>query len=89
MDYFLLFGLIGFGGIILGFLGYKFTTERVIKDQEREISELTKEIERYKSALRGAKYVEKIVYHKEPLESGQLKATIKVVNKQEDLFKEF
>ena len=52
MDYFLLFGLIGFGGMIIGFVGYKFTTERVIKDQEKEISKLTKEIERYKAAVK-------------------------------------
>ena len=40
MDYFLLFGLIGFGCLILGFIGYSVTTKKIIKDQEQEIEDL-------------------------------------------------
>ena len=31
--------------IILGFVGYMFTTNRIIKDQEQQIAELTKQLE--------------------------------------------
>ena len=62
MDYFLLFGLIGFACIILGVLGYTITTNKIIKDQEREIEILKTDNERLRSALRGARYVKKIVY---------------------------
>jgi hypothetical protein len=40
MDTFLLFGLIGFGCLILGILGYTTTTNKIIKEQEREIEAL-------------------------------------------------
>lgn len=40
MDYFLLFGLIGFGCLILGVLGLTATTNKIIKEQEREIEAL-------------------------------------------------
>lgn len=44
MDYFLLFGLIGFGCLILGILGYTTITNKIIKEQEREIEELKHKI---------------------------------------------
>ena len=37
MDTFLLFGLVGFACCILGVLGYTATTNKIIKEQEREI----------------------------------------------------
>ena len=40
MDYFLLFGILAFAGLIISFLAYKFTTEKIIKEQEREIEAL-------------------------------------------------
>ena len=40
MDTFLLFGLIGFGCLILGILGYSTITNKIIKEQEREIEAL-------------------------------------------------
>ena len=40
MDTFLLFGLVGFGCLILGFIGYSVTTKKIIKDQEQEIEDL-------------------------------------------------
>jgi type II secretory pathway pseudopilin PulG len=40
MDTFLLFGLIGFGCLILGILGYTTMTNKIIKEQEREIEAL-------------------------------------------------
>ena len=68
MDYFLLFGIIAFAGLIISFLAYKFTTEKIIKEQEREIARLKTENKRLKSALRGAKYVNKIVLSDKPLD---------------------
>ena len=68
MDTFLLFGLIGFGCLILGILGYTTITNKIIKDQEREIAALTTENKRLKSALRGVKSVSKIVLSDKPLD---------------------
>jgi hypothetical protein len=68
MDTFLLFGLIGFGCLILGILGYTTMTNKIIKEQERKIAALTTENKRLKSALRGAKYVNKIVLSDKPLD---------------------
>jgi hypothetical protein len=85
MDYFLLFGLIGFACIILGVLGYTITTNKIIKDQEREIEILTTDNERLRSALRGARYVKKIVYGDYKINNPE-PAKVKLTN---DLFKEF
>lgn len=49
MDYFLLFGLIGFGCLILGFIGYSVTTNKIIKSQEREIEILKTDNKRLRS----------------------------------------
>ena len=37
MDYFLLFGMIGFALLILCFTAYSFLTNDVIKEQEKEL----------------------------------------------------
>lgn len=68
MDTFLLFGLVGFACCILGVLGLTATTNKIIKEQEREIARLKTENKRLKSALRGAKYVSKIVLSDKPLD---------------------
>ena len=49
--YFILFGVIGFGGIILGFIGYKVVTGNIIKDLERENEILRTDNERMRAAL--------------------------------------
>lgn len=48
MDYVLILCFVGFGGIIVGFIGYKLTTERIIKDQERQIRRLERELNKRK-----------------------------------------
>lgn len=85
MDYFLLFGLVGFGCLILGILGYTVTTNKIIKDQEQEIEILKTDNERLRSALRGARYVKKIVYGDYKINNPE-PAKVKFTN---DLFKEF
>lgn len=62
MDYFLLFGLIGFACLILGFIGYKLTTDKIIKEQDKEISALENENKRLKAALRGLKRIQKVYF---------------------------
>lgn len=94
MDYFILIGILALGGVIIGFLGYKFTTESVIEDQEREISQLKSEIERYKTAYGDLRHVERLVISSEDLSSDEARARIdiisgKSVNNFEDLFEEF
>lgn len=61
MDTFLLFGLIGFGCLILGILGYTTITNKIIKEQEREIAQLKTENKRIKSAYKKLKRVESLV----------------------------
>ena len=85
MDYFLLFGLIGFGCLILGFIGYSVTTNKIIKDQEREIEILKTDNERLRSALRGARYVKKLVLQDYKISNPE-PAKVKITN---DVFKEF
>lgn len=46
MDWFLLFGLIGFGLLIIGWLGYSAYTNKIIKEQEKEIEILSAKIHR-------------------------------------------
>lgn len=60
MDYFLLFGITGFACLILGFIGYKLTTDKIIKEQDKELAALKTEKKRLESALRGAKYIQKV-----------------------------
>lgn len=52
MDYFILFGLLGFGGMIIGFIGYKVVTGNIIKELERENEILKTDNERLRTALR-------------------------------------
>lgn len=56
MDYFLLFGLIGFSCLILSFIAYSTTTNKIINSQEQEIEDL-----KHKVKLRDIKinYLEK------------------------------
>lgn len=61
MDYFLLFGLIGFGCLILGILGYTTITNKIIKEQEQEIRALDTEVKRLKSAYKKLKRVESLI----------------------------
>lgn len=52
MDYFIIFGLLGFGGMIIGFIGYKVVTGNIIKELERENEILKTDNERLRTALR-------------------------------------
>lgn len=79
MDTFLLFGLIGFGCLILGFIGYSVTTTKIIKDQEQEIKDQEQEIEelRHNSKLKDIKidYLEKSrAQYKEYFDSHKIKS---------------
>lgn len=45
---FLLLGFVGFGLLIIGFIGYKVYTDKIIKEQERELAALETENKRLK-----------------------------------------
>ena len=83
MDYFLLFGLMGFGCLIIGFLGYKFYTEKIIKDQETEIAQLRTENRRLQAALRGKQYVKSMKMSSEPA-TGIQRPVITIANNVPD-----
>lgn len=58
-------------------LAYKIVTDKIIKDQDREIAALKTENKRLRSALRGAKYVDNIKLSKDPVEPS---VTFHIVN---------
>lgn len=49
MDFFLLFGIITISLLILSFIGYSATTNKIIKEQEKEIASLRTIIHRMKN----------------------------------------
>ena len=68
MDYILFFCLLGIGLIIVGFLGYKYYTEAIIRQLESERDKLKVENRRLRAALRGSKYVKDLKLSSEPLD---------------------
>ena len=69
MDYFLLFGIIGFGLLIISAVCYTTTTNKIIRDQEKEIATLKTHNRRLQAALRGSMYVTNIVTSKDPVKN--------------------
>lgn len=57
MDWFLLYGMIGFGLLIIGWLGYSTMTTKIIREQEREIEVLQRIIRKQNDQLRVDKAV--------------------------------
>ena len=53
MDWFLILGILAFGGLIIGWMGYTTITDNIIKDQKREIRKLENENRKLKAAIRG------------------------------------
>ena len=58
-------------------LAHTIVTDKIIKDQERELARLRTENKRLRSALRGAKYVDNLKLSNEPVEPSM---TFTVVN---------
>ena len=58
-------------------LAHTVVTDKIIKDQERELAKLRTENKRLRSALRGAKYVDNLKLSNEPVEPSM---TFTVVN---------
>ena len=70
---------------------YTAYTNKIIKEQEREIAQLETENKRLRSALRGAKYVDNLKLSNEPVEPS---ITFTVVNPEgkkvlDNLFKDW
>lgn len=65
MDYFFLFEIIGVIILFICIAGYSATTNKIIKDQDREIDKLTDENKRLREALKKAVKVTNIVINKE------------------------
>lgn len=60
MNDFFILGMIAYSMLILGFFGYKYETEKIIKEQEKENAALRTENMRLQAALRGKRYVRKV-----------------------------
>ena len=71
MNTFLIIGLMGIGAIMVGFVGFKFYTDTIIDEQEKEIAALRKENRRLQAALRGKRCVSKLVVSDMPAENPQ------------------
>ena len=69
MDTFLIVGLMGIGAIMVDFVGFKFYTDSIIDEQEKEIAALRNENRRLQAALRGSKYVTIISTSKDPVKN--------------------
>ena len=77
MDGFLLFGIIGFSCLITSFIVYKVTTDKIIKEQEKEITTLTAENRRLHAAIRGARYVKILEISDKPVRQPMAVVTVK------------
>ena len=91
MENLLTFALIVVLFLVAAVIAYTFVTNKIIKDQEREIEILKTDNERLRSAIRGARYVENLRLSKEPVEPS---VTFTVINPKgkkvlEDLFEEW
>lgn len=91
MERLLTFALIVVLFLVAAVIAYTFITNKIIKDQEREIEILKTDNERLRSAIRGAQYVENLRLSKEPVEPS---ITFTVINPEgkkvlEDLFEEW
>lgn len=91
MENLLTFALIVVLFLVAAVIAYTFVTNKIIKDQEREIEILKTDNERLRSAIQGARYVENLRLSKEPVEPS---ITFTVINPKgkkvlEDLFEEW
>ena len=91
MENLLTFALIVVLFLVAAVIAYTVVTNKIIKDQEREIEILKTDNERLRSAIRGARYVENLRLSKEPVEPS---VTFTVINPKgkkvlEDLFEEW
>ena len=92
MENLLTFALIVVLFLVAAVIAYTFITNKIIKDQDREIEILKKDNERLRSALRGAKYVKNLKLSNEPIESPSV--TFHIINPKsqkvfEDLFEQW
>ena len=91
MENLLTFALIVVCFLVAAVIAYTFVTNKIIKDQDREIEILKTDNERLRSAIRGARYVDNLKLSKDPVEPS---VTFTVINPKgkkvlEDLFKEW
>lgn len=91
MENLLTFALIVVLFLVAAVIAYTVVTNKIIKDQEREIEILKTDNERLRSAIRGARYVENLRLSKEPVEPS---VTFHIINPKgkkvlEDLFEEW
>ena len=66
MDWLLILGVLAFGGLIIGWMGYTTITDSLIKDQKREIRKLENENRKLKAAIRGLRVIKSIEICTEP-----------------------
>lgn len=91
MENLLTFALIVVLFLVAAVIAYTFITNKIIKDQEREIEILKTDNERLRSAIRGARYVKNLRLSKEPVDPSMTFTVINPKGKKvlEDLFKEW
>lgn len=66
MDWLLILGILAFGGLIIGWMGYTTITDSLIKDQKREIRKLENENRKLKAAIRDTRVIKSIEIYTEP-----------------------
>lgn len=81
MDVVFLVGMLGFGLMLIGWLGYSTLTNQEIRDQEREITRLIAENEQLRTALQGRVHVS--------IPNAPVNPECTVIENKEDPFKEW
>ncbi len=66
MDWLLILGVLAFGGLIIGWMGYTTITDSLIKDQKREIRKLENENRKLKAAIRSSRVIKSIEIYTVP-----------------------
>lgn len=90
MDKLVTFALVITLFLVAAVIAFTIVTNKIIKDQAREIDILRTDNERLRSAIRGAGYVSKMRLSKNPIEPAVTITVIKPEQKPlDDLFKEW
>lgn len=89
MDWLLILGVLAFGGLIIGWMGYTTITDSLIKDQKREIAKLRSENRRLKAALNKVEYLKSIKKIRCAVSPQDLREPLVTIHNIDDPFQEW
>lgn len=89
MDWLLILGVLAFGGLIIGWMGYTTITDSLIKDQKREIAKLRSENRRLKAALNKVEYLKSLKKIRCAVTRQDLREPLVTIHNIDDPFQEW